>query len=1214
MKLQKTILLFMVMLAISVSAAVGLSYSANLGLLVKNSASLDAEEQAARNFAVTHGFSVTELDPSMILDNPSILDNFDGFWAANNSAPSGFDNPTISAALKSQLEGGKGLLITWYGNYMAQYLGLGTASLGSSWNPVVSDHEYWVDEIDAHPAFENLTPWIPPSGPPDDDSKLLFYVTPGYIPVGNIRVNWSVPYTRYQFAHIWASYGWCGQSFDPALQAQYGITGTCQRSVQISSILEAEVGSGSVIMGPCSMAGGDHWHWGEIGFQMIENMLAHLCSGGQPPPTIETQLVITPVNPIVRTGDIQNFQVTLSDDQGNRVAGKTINFTWEYTGLEPVENFNGSDTRHTDLLGQCNLNWFSKWAAFDGNVTVGMTASFSGDAEYMPSSFSTSIMVDATPAQIFARVFKDLNGSGIYEAAIDQLIPDLELTVSSAYNNYTRITTSTTGEYNIFIPKCAYELSLTVIDHGVEHLISESIAVSDFGGDDNIAIVEFIYLPPDGSVKGHVFKNDDTTQHVGGATVYVSSKWMENMIAVVTDAQGHYQVNGLIAGQVYLLRVCLPEANYVCQSRWADLNASLMWSVNFNLDESRLEGVTHCLDAINEWMPCLATAAPFILEASELLGPAACHLVLANDLCEVAESWIEPEDRKWLGANALILLGDIAECVTGPFKLLADPWKIGELLSGMAHLATCIRSVLEWTNGNQEEVAQSLAGSGEDMVVIDVHCRVSLVLVDSNGDSIFLDSNDLSGGSIEGEGFIFGYGEEEKLAIIIDPIGTYRLLIRSHDNAAADETFSLTLLSPIESYTYLIAKYENVLIGQHGACELEVITYQWPNDLMLDEDQDGNIDHVISPSSIELVSGEDHTTLSGRVGEDDGSPLLGVTVDVYKDSDDLWRSIVTDDSGYYHIDSIPNGNYTATVVTPLGYQADQETKEFTVHHVPVTVDFNLTKLDITPQQRSMGYWKHQVNVHLSGKGNAQESLADMSSYMSLIGEHFNNNLANPIIIFEVPQPATQTDSLEALQNLLTVNENETMNDRAKQHLIALMLNVVSLKLHQTTLISEDDATVSQAITFCNQLITDSDPANDEIAKDIADCINNGIVVTPGIIPLSTPNMAYKGGEDQMTQIPSLPKEFSLEQNFPNPFNPDCEIGYSLPGDVQVNLSVYNMLGQKVKILVDEYQAAGQKTVHWDGTDEEGNKVSSGVYFYRIRAGDYTEAKKMILMK
>jgi hypothetical protein len=94
----------------------------------------------------------------------------------------------------------------------------------------------------------------------------------------------------------------------------------------------------------------------------------------------------------------------------------------------------------------------------------------------------------------------------------------------------------------------------------------------------------------------------------------------------------------------------------------------------------------------------------------------------------------------------------------------------------------------------------------------------------------------------------------------------------------------------------------------------------------------------------------------------------------------------------------------------------------------------------------------------------------------------------------------------------------------------------------------------------------------------------------------------------------IPESFSLIQNYPNPFNPETDISYALPSDCQVKLTIYNLLGQKVKTLVNEPQTAGYKTVHWGGKDEQGNLVASGIYFYKLNAGDYTSTKKMVMTK
>ena len=94
----------------------------------------------------------------------------------------------------------------------------------------------------------------------------------------------------------------------------------------------------------------------------------------------------------------------------------------------------------------------------------------------------------------------------------------------------------------------------------------------------------------------------------------------------------------------------------------------------------------------------------------------------------------------------------------------------------------------------------------------------------------------------------------------------------------------------------------------------------------------------------------------------------------------------------------------------------------------------------------------------------------------------------------------------------------------------------------------------------------------------------------------------------------LPTEFDLRQNYPNPFNPETMIEYALPKSAHVTLEVYNLLGQKVNILVDEDQKVGRYRVDWDGKDKDGGELASGIYFYRIQAGDFVKCKKMIMLK
>ena len=94
----------------------------------------------------------------------------------------------------------------------------------------------------------------------------------------------------------------------------------------------------------------------------------------------------------------------------------------------------------------------------------------------------------------------------------------------------------------------------------------------------------------------------------------------------------------------------------------------------------------------------------------------------------------------------------------------------------------------------------------------------------------------------------------------------------------------------------------------------------------------------------------------------------------------------------------------------------------------------------------------------------------------------------------------------------------------------------------------------------------------------------------------------------------LPDAFALNQNYPNPFNPSTQIRYALPEQSQVVLTVYDMLGRKVRTLVNGVQDAGYRTVMWNATSDLGTPVSAGMYIYTIRANEFYEVKKMILLK
>jgi hypothetical protein len=97
-------------------------------------------------------------------------------------------------------------------------------------------------------------------------------------------------------------------------------------------------------------------------------------------------------------------------------------------------------------------------------------------------------------------------------------------------------------------------------------------------------------------------------------------------------------------------------------------------------------------------------------------------------------------------------------------------------------------------------------------------------------------------------------------------------------------------------------------------------------------------------------------------------------------------------------------------------------------------------------------------------------------------------------------------------------------------------------------------------------------------------------------------------------ISTIAQEYSLRQNYPNPFNPTTTITYSLKENVKVNLTIFNLVGEEIKTMVKETQAAGLKTISWNGTDNNGQQVAGGIYFYKLRAGHFVQTRKMILLK
>jgi hypothetical protein len=139
-----------------------------------------------------------------------------------------------------------------------------------------------------------------------------------------------------------------------------------------------------------------------------------------------------------------------------------------------------------------------------------------------------------------------------------------------------------------------------------------------------------------------------------------------------------------------------------------------------------------------------------------------------------------------------------------------------------------------------------------------------------------------------------------------------------------------------------------------------------------------------------------------------------------------------------------------------------------------------------------------------------------------------------------------------------------------------------------------------------------------------DVLNNtSQLITPASLSKLSVNLSpYQSqiiilGNSPLTAVkdePKLPTSYSLLQNYPNPFNPSTTISYEIPHNVKVKLLIYDILGRKITTLVDKVQQPGSYKIIWNGKNNFGQSVASGIYFYQLQSEGFNNVKKMILLK
>lgn len=354
-------------------------------------------------------------------------------------------------------------------------------------------------------------------------------------------------------------------------------------------------------------------------------------------------------------------------------------------------------------------------------------------------------------------------------------------------------------------------------------------------------------------------------------------------------------------------------------------------------------------------------------------------------------------------------------------------------------------------------------------------------------------------------------------------------------------------------------------------------------------------------------------SVSGYVVADCGgatAPLYGAIVDLFDVTGALIGDTFTLEDGSYLFSDVLNGSgYSVAVVTPLGYESVSPLAVSVAGDTQVP-DVVLSCVEIVEEARGGGFWKHNVSKHLRGQPNGtQVTEEELVLYGEMIFDHFVDNPFNPIVIpgvtFVERDGAACPIDLPAMDATLNP-AHATMLERAEQELLSLLLNVTSERLATFSLVSEDDRTTSQAITYLAGLICDGDDGNDEWAKNIGETINSGVLVEAGLIPETTDNYSYRHTTVDQTH------GTRIVRIGPSPFEAATQLDLMLGEEGPVTVSVYDVLGRRVRTIADELRPAGSQVFVWNGIDDSGRGVAPGIYFVQVRAHSYRESRRVVV--
>ena len=202
---------------------------------------------------------------------------------------------------------------------------------------------------------------------------------------------------------------------------------------------------------------------------------------------------------------------------------------------------------------------------------------------------------------------------------------------------------------------------------------------------------------------------------------------------------------------------------------------------------------------------------------------------------------------------------------------------------------------------------------------------------------------------------------------------------------------------------------------------------------------------------------------------------------------------------------------------------------------------------------------------------------------------------------------SEVDFLESLDETLPAIEGSTQIQVRKltDGTSEMTVTTADGETHVIDLDAEDAAEQLEALGLDAQILSGGTGGDGHVAMFIAQGNCDGA---------DDDEVDDGDGAAKTAEETELPEGYTLAQNYPNPFNPTTQISYSVPAACHVLLEIYNIQGQKVRTLVDQQISAGDHTVEWNATADDGKTVATGAYFYRLTAGETVQSKKMMFMK